>query len=158
MDCETKMITNGHPKAKEPNVVASFSELAHDVVELGELQAQLLKLDVTVAWQRMRTGLVLAVVGACLLLGSIPVVLLVISEALAEFAGWSRTASLGLAALIGAGAAAAMAALAWRWLKTTFATFERSREEFSRNLAWIKSSLKQQPARPRQRSEVAIPH
>lgn len=152
------MITNGHPKAKEPNVVASFSGLAHDVVELGELQVQLLTLDAAAAWQRMRTGLVLVVVAACLLLGSIPIALLIIAEALVEFAGWSRTASLGVAAGIGLVAAGVIAAVAWHRLKAMCATFDRSREEFTRNLAWIKSSLQQQPTRPRQRADgVTIP-
>jgi hypothetical protein len=152
------MITNGHPKAKEPNVVSSFSGLAHDVVELGELQVELLQLDTAAAWQRMRMGVMLFVVAACLLLGSIPIILLIIAEALVEFADWSRTASLGVAGLVGLAATGLIAAVAWRRLQTMLAAFERSREEFTRNLAWIKSSLKQPPARPRQRSEgVTIP-
>jgi hypothetical protein len=152
------MITNGHPKAKEANVVSNFSELAHDAVELGELQVQLLAIDAATAWQRMRTGLIFAIVTTCLLLGSIPIILLVVAEALVEFANWSRTAALGLAGGIGMVLVVIVAALAWHRLNTMFAAFERSRAEFSQNVTWIKSNLKQPTGRPRRRSEVAMPH
>ena len=36
------MNSNGRVREEEPNVATSFSELAHDVIELAELQAQLL--------------------------------------------------------------------------------------------------------------------
>ena len=153
------MITNGKAKTGEPSVVASFSDLAHDVVELGELQTQLLKLDVTAAWLRMKTGVVLLVVGACLLLGCIPILWLTIAESLVEFADWSRTAAMGVAFLIGVAVAGAFTAIAWIKLKAMFETFERSRDELNRNIAWIKSSLKRTPAavRGERRAEVPMP-
>ncbi len=67
------MITNGRAHAKEPNVATSFSELAHDVIELTELQAQLMVLDVKNATQKTRTSVILGVTAFCMLLGSIPV-------------------------------------------------------------------------------------
>jgi hypothetical protein len=145
MDCEAKMITNGKAKP-EPNVVASFSDLAHDVVELGELQAQLLKLDLAAAWQRTRNGVILLVIGGCLLLGCIPILWLTIAEALVEFAEWSRTASLAVAGLIGLAIAGAIAGAAWMKLKKMLEKFNRSRDDFVRNVAWVKSTLKGQVA------------
>jgi hypothetical protein len=158
MDGETKMITNGRPRKSEPNVVASFSELAHDVVELAELQTQLLKLDVAASWHRMRTGVVLLVIGLCLLLGCIPVIWLAIAESLVEFADWSRTAALAVACLVALLAAGTFVLIAWQRLKSMLDAFDRSREEFNRNLAWIKSSLRQKPAASRELAPgVTIP-
>ena len=153
------MITNGKPSAKEPNVVASFSGLAHDAVELAELQSELLSLDTAAAWRRIRVGVVLTIVGGCLLLGCLPVVLLTIAEALVEFAGWSQTAALAAAGGGGLLVAAGILTVAWFRLKTMLASFERSREELTRNLAWIKSSLRQKstPQRGQRPADVPLP-
>jgi hypothetical protein len=153
------MNTNGKPRAKDPNVVASFSGLAHDVLELAELQSELLSLDVAAAWQRMRVGVVLTIVGGCLLLGCLPVVLLTVTETLVEYAGWSRTGALAAAAAGGLLAAGGILAAAWFRMKTMLVSFERSREELSRNLAWIKSSLrdKSTPQRIQRPADVPLP-
>jgi hypothetical protein len=144
------MITNGKPIAKDTNVVGHFSELAHDVVELAQLQGQLLTLDMTATWQRMKVGVLLTIVGACVLLGSVPIVLLIAAESLVEFAGWSRTAAAAVAGGGGLLAAAAILAFAWLQLQTMLESFNRSREELSRNLEWLKTSL--------QRQRTAAPH
>jgi hypothetical protein len=164
MDNQTTMNTNGRARADEPNVVTGFSDLAHDVIELSELQARLAALDVAAAWQRMQSGAVLAIVGACALLGCIPVLLLTAAEALVEFAGWSRTLSLSLAGVSGLVLAGIVLAIAWRKLKTLLSTFDRSREELSRNVAWVKSSLRRKTApgagrirRADRPEEVALP-
>jgi hypothetical protein len=156
MDGEKKMITNGKPK-HDPNVVASFSDLAHDVLELAELQGELLKLDAIASWKTTRTGVTLLVVGACLLLGCVPILWLTIAEALVEFAEWPRTLSLAVALVIGLVVAGGVAAAAWLKLKSMFASFERSREEFARNLDWVKTSLKRQPARRQSERRSEIP-
>ena len=95
------MSTNGRVRDEEPNVATSFSGLAHDVIELGELQAQLFAHDVKSTTQQTRTSLLLAVVGACLLLGSVPVVLFALAELFVEEFEWSRAAGFGAAALVG---------------------------------------------------------
>jgi hypothetical protein len=141
MDGQTEMSINGKAGAKRVNVVADFSELAHDVIELSELQAKLLALDVKATTRRMRAAIAFAIVGACILLGSVPVVLMIAAEALVEFAAWSRTASTALAAAIGLLLSAIVLAIAWQRLKTMLTAFDRSREELSRNLLWLKTSL-----------------
>jgi hypothetical protein len=152
------MITNGKPIVKDTNVVGHFSELAHDVVELAELQAKLLSLDAASAWERIRVGVVLVIVGACVLLGSLPVVLLSLAEALAEYALWPRTAALAAAGGIGLVAAGVILGLAWYRLKTMMAAFRRSQEELSQNVAWLKTSLRRQrPTGFRPRAGIDLP-
>src|SRR3954452_24132922 len=75
LDCETKMNTNGRFRDEEPNVATSFSGLAHDVIELSELQGQLFVHDVKSTGQKTRTSIVLGVIGAYVLLGTMPVLL-----------------------------------------------------------------------------------
>jgi hypothetical protein len=143
---ETTMITNGKPTAngvKEPNVVASVSSLAHDVVELAELHAKLLTLDANAAWTRMRTGLVMLVIGACVLLGCVPVVLLAAAEALVEYGDWSRAVAQGVAGVAGLAAVTVLFLMARQRLTKILGSFQRSREELNENLTWLKDKLNQ---------------
>lgn len=138
------MNTNGRVRDKEPNVAASFSELTHDVIELAELQTQLFALDIKSTTQKTRTSLMLAVLGICLLLGSIPVALYALAELLVEQAAWSHAAGFGLATLIGLGLSGGILAAGYIRLTKGLGALQRSREELSRNIAWIKSTLRSQ--------------
>jgi uncharacterized membrane protein YciS (DUF1049 family) len=155
LDCEAKMNTNGRVREEEPNVATSFSGLAHDVIELGELQAQLFAHDVKSTTQKTRTSLILAVVGVCVLLGAIPVLLFALGELISEQTGWPLSAGLAIAAVVGIAISAAILAVAWNRLNVGLSSMQRSRDEFSRNVAWVKSSLRSQTsgkANPRQTS------
>ena len=143
------MNTNGRVPTEEPNVVTSFSGLAHDVIELAELQAQLLALDVKSTGQNARGAFVLTVIGASFLLSSISVGLFALAELLVEKLGWSQSAADIVAALIGIALGAAALTGAWyRWQSGLYA-LQRSRDELSQNIAWVKSSLRKQAATPR---------
>jgi uncharacterized membrane protein YqjE len=136
------MNTNGRSRNDEPGVAPSVSELTHDVIELAELQAQLFALDVKNTSAKTKTSLLLAVVGVCVLLGSIPVALFALAELLHEQLEWSAAASFGVATLVGVLVSACILAAAWVKFKTGLDTLRRSREELSRNIAWVKSSLR----------------
>jgi hypothetical protein len=138
------MSTNGRVRDEEPNVATSFSGLAHDVIELGELQAQLFVHDVKNTTQKTRTSLLLSVVGACVLLGSVPVMLLALGEFIADRTGWPRSGAFAIAALIGIGVSTGFLAAAWNRLSVGLNSMQRSRDELTRNIAWVKSSLKSQ--------------
>jgi hypothetical protein len=138
------MSTNGRVRDEEPNVATSFSGLAHDVIELGELQAQLFVHDVKSTTQKTRTSLLLSVVGACVLLGSVPVLLFALAELFVEQFGWPRSAGFAVAAVVGIAASAGILAAAWNRLSVGLHSMQRSRDELSRNIAWIKSSLRSQ--------------
>jgi hypothetical protein len=141
------MNTNGRVRPKDPNVATSFSGLAHDVIEMGELQAKLFALDVKCTAQRTRTSLLLSVIGICLLLGSVPVALFAVAEVFHEQLGWSQAAGFAAAALIGIAISAGLLATALSRFNSGMVSIERSRDELNRNIAWIKSSLRnQQPA------------
>jgi hypothetical protein len=145
MDCETKMNTNGRVRDEVPNVATSFSGLAHDVIELGELQAQLFVHDVKCTTRKTRTSLILGVVGVCILLGSVPVLLIALGELFIEQFGWSQSAGLAVSALIGIAVSLGILALGWNRFNVGLDSIQRSRDEFSRNIAWIKASLRSQP-------------
>jgi uncharacterized membrane protein YqjE len=154
MDGEAKMNTNGRARDKEPNVTASFAELAHDVIELAELQAKLFGLDVKDATQKTRTSLLLSVVALCVLLGSIPVALMALAYLLIEQLEWSNAVGFGVATLVGLLLSAGILAAGYFKFKSGKSAMQRSREELSRNVAWIKATLRTTPAAARERDEI----
>ncbi len=136
------MKTNGRPTASDPNVAQSFSELTHDVIELGELQAQLFVHDVKKTTQNARVALMLSIIGVCVLLGCIPVALIAVAELLTWLLEWPDVASYAVATLIGLVLAAATLGVGYYRIKKGVVAIDRSREELNRNVEWLKSTLR----------------
>ncbi len=144
------MRTNGRPPTDKPNVADSLGGLTHDAIELAELQAQLFALDVKETTQSVRTALILAIAGVCAVLGSIPVALIALAHVLIEQLNWMVAVSYSVATLAGVVIGVALLLTAWMRFRSRAVTMKRSREELSRNVAWVKSSL-------RRRATVAPP-
>jgi len=123
-------------------VATSFAGLTHDVIELAELQAQLFAVDVKRTTTNAKSSFVMTIIGVCVLLGSIPVGLIALAELLHEQLDWSRAAGYGVATLVGLLVSGAVLAVGYVQLRNGFSALERSREELNRNIAWIKSSLR----------------
>jgi hypothetical protein len=123
-------------------VASSFSELTHNAIELAELQAQLFSLDVKETSQSAGISIALVVGSVCVLLGTVPVALIAIAQVFVEKLQWSQSAGYGMAALIGTIASAGVGAAAYTRFSSGIATMKRSREEFNRNIAWLKSNLR----------------
>jgi uncharacterized membrane protein YqjE len=134
---------NGRHRTQMPDVAGSVSGLTHDVIELAELQTQLFMLDLKKSTQKTRTCLILAVIAACLLLASLPVALMALAELIVEQLEWSRAAALGVATLVGLVLAGVFAGAAYGIVRNGLVSIQRSRDEFNRNIAWIKSTLKE---------------
>jgi hypothetical protein len=149
------MIGNGRYHGKTPNVAASVSDLTHDVIELSELQVQLLSLDAKHSMAKAKACLVMAILGASILLGTIPVALLAVAALFHEQLGWTFAASIGLATGIGLLFAGIVLGVAYGYVKNGLLSFNRSREELQRNIAWLKSTLKTRGHAERAASEAA---
>jgi hypothetical protein len=150
------MTGNGRYHGKTPNVAASVSDLTHDVIEISELQVQLLSLDAKQSVEKLKACIVMAVIGAAIVLGSIPVALLAIGAVFVERLDWPYDAAIGVATAIGLAAAGAVLAVAYSYVKRGLVSFDRSREELQRNIAWLKSTLKTRGHAERASSEQPI--
>jgi hypothetical protein len=139
---------NGSRNSPTSVVARSVTEFAHDVLTLTELQADLFKMEL----QQFRRAVVLPVAllltAVVVAFGCVPVVLLCLAYSLVEFAGMSQALSLLIAVLFGATVAVLAAFLGWRRLRSGPLQWERSREEFGRNVAWVKQVLKQKSRPP----------
>jgi hypothetical protein len=143
---QKELNTNGRTPPSAAKVAESFSGLAHDAIELAELQARLLKLDAQAAARNGGTSIALVVLGVCLLLGCVPVALIALAEWFVYQFDWPRTGAFAAAAAIGLLASAAATYAAWIRVQTALAALQRSRDELNRNIAWIKANLKRTKA------------
>jgi hypothetical protein len=81
-------------------------------------------------------------VSICLLLGTIPVALFSLAYLFVEQLEWSQALALAIAALVGLALAAIVGGTAWAIVRAGLVSLERSREEFSRNIDWLKTALR----------------
>jgi ABC-type Fe3+ transport system permease subunit len=136
------MTGNGRYHGRIPNVAAGVSDLTHDVIELSELQVQLLSLDVKQSVNKARTCLIMAIAGASVLLGTIPVALLALAAVLVEQLEWSVAGATATAGTVGLLIAGVVLGVAYMYVKNGLVSLDRSREEFRRNISWLKSTLR----------------
>ena len=146
---------NGRGQKAGTALRSNVGDFVHDILTLSELQGRLLLVDAQQARDRAIRPAVLGAVAAVLLLASFPVALFGVAELL-TLAGLPTWAALLISAGIGIVVSGLLGWLAWRAIRSTFQVFDRSREEFSQNLTWIKSALRSgtRPSRSVARTET----
>lgn len=122
----------------------SVKDLAHRLVILGELQGELLKVDLHDAIRGVVPAAGMLLGGAVFGLCSVPFSLLTITFALYEWAGLSWTLSAFIAMAVGFAVAGGCFLAGWKMLQKELDVFQRSRQEFRTNLTWLKEALRQQ--------------
>lgn len=137
------------PRSAAKGMSNGIGELLHDVVALGELQVKLLSVDAKESVQKATTPIILAVAGAILALGAVPIVLISLAEAFVLFLDWERALAYLASGLIGLVVGGALAYIAWRQSAAVIAVFDRSRVELAENMTWIKYALTQRHGPPR---------
>ena len=83
--------------------------------------------------------------------GTVPIALMLVAELCVQLADLSRPVAFSIAALIGLIAAVAMGVVGWCYIRGVARAFERSRDEWTRNITWIKGALK--PPAPSESSQ-----
>ena len=127
-----------------PNAVAKdMGELTHDLVSLAELQFELFRNDRRKGLKGLLLPIALLLFAGIVAAGTVPVALMFLAEFLAHAAGLSRAAAFAIAALGGFIVAAALGVTGWSRIHGVARVFQRSREELTRNMNWIKHVLKQ---------------
>ena len=134
-------LTETSKPARHPGqgVVGSLSIFGNDVANLIELQAKLTAYDFEECRERIIRPLLAFVMGVLLVVGATPLILLGLADQLARFTSLTLGVSalvVGFGALSIAGAVAYLSVLA---ITRSTQSFRRSREEFVRNLAWLRT-------------------
>jgi formate hydrogenlyase subunit 3/multisubunit Na+/H+ antiporter MnhD subunit len=149
---------NGSTQSPPSGVAKGMGELAHDIVSLVELQLELFRVDCRNGLRRILIPVALLLFAGIVALGTVPIVLIFFAEFLTQAAGLSRAAAFSIAALSGFIVALAIGVAGWSYMRGVVHVFERSREELTNNMIWIKHALKrsspidsQQPGLPQDR-------
>lgn len=137
--------SNGSTKFPPQAVARNVGEFAHDVVTLAELQAELLKVDAQDYVKRLRTPVILFGAAAVVGFACIPIALTALAWGLSA-AGLATWLAFLISTVIGLATAAVLATLGWRQLNNSPSMFERSKEELSRNMDWLKHAFKSRKA------------
>lgn len=126
-------------------VAQSMGDLTRDIVSLAELQFELFRNDYRAGMKGLLVPVVLLLVAGIVALGTVPIALLLTAEILIQVAGLSRASALSIAALSGFIGAVALGVVGWSQIRGVGRIFQRSHEEWTRNLNWIKVALKRSP-------------
>lgn len=122
-------------------VVTNVTEFGEDLLSLAELQARLAAIEMSQNVAAAKIGGAVIAAGGVMALAAIPVALAGIAELLVWGLGWNRGASLLAVALVILTLSGAAVALAVARLRASDMGFPLSREEFTRNLNWLRSVL-----------------
>ena len=136
---------NGSSPASPNGVAKGMGELTHDIVSLAELQFELFRIDCREGLRRMLIPVALLLFAGIVAVGTVPVALIFIAEFLEQAAGLSRASAYSIAAMSGFIVAVATGVGGWSYMRGAVRVFERSREELTRNMTWIKHALKRPP-------------
>lgn len=120
----------------------SMGEVAHDLTELGELQAELLVVDLKETARGLILPAGLALFGLMLLAACFPVLVAGLALWLAQGTGLSFPAAFAATAACVAVVSGLFVLGAVLWARASLSTFERSKRELRQNLDWIKQVLK----------------
>lgn len=133
---------NGSTPSPPNGVAKGMGELTHDIVSLAELQFELFRIDCREGLRRMLVPVALLLFAGIVAVGTVPIALMFIAELLAQTTNLSRPAAFSIAALGGFIVAVALGVGGWSYMRGVMRIFARSREELTRNMAWIKYTLK----------------
>jgi hypothetical protein len=134
--------TNGHTELPPRAMARSTSELLHDMATLTELQGKLALLDLREGFAKLLVPAGLAVIGAGVGLGAVPIGLMTLALSLEKLTKLSPPVCFAIAFGTGVLLAAILAIPALATLKTGVRMFDRSLAEFRRNRQWAKETLK----------------
>jgi uncharacterized membrane protein YqjE len=135
----TRVEENGHSAGG--TAARSVGQILHDILTLGQLQAQLFTLDAKEAGSRIQRPIVALAAGVALAVCAVPVSLFGIALLLVDVAGMSRLAAVWITFIFAIFVAASLVGYAIAWFRKPPGLFEHSREELVNNIERVKEML-----------------
>lgn len=146
MVSQTTLDREPRSASSDPDLGRSSKGLAHDAIELCELQWALFSADLKAAIRGGRTGGVLVLIAGAMLFAAMPVLLLAAAAWIESAFELSRAASLGIAAAAALVGSVIALLAGWRIAARGAAALNRSRTEAQRNVAWLKQMVASKPS------------
>ena len=133
---------NGSTQSPPKGVAKGMGELAHGIVSLAELQLELFRVDCREGLRQILIPVALLLFAGIVAVGTVPIALIFVAEFLMQTADLSRATAFSIAAMSGVIVALAIGVVGCSYLRGLLRVFERSGEELTRNVSWIKHALK----------------
>jgi hypothetical protein len=125
----------------------SVGQILHDIVTLGQLQAQLFALDAREASAKIQRPILAMAGGIVLAICAVPIALIGIALLLIDVAHLSRLAAFWITFIFSVFVAASLVGYAVAWLRTPPTLFQCSREELVNNIERVKEMLRRSGSR-----------
>jgi hypothetical protein len=135
---------NDHADSTSPagDIRQGMTQVLRDMVTLGELQAELMQVDLrNFMTSRVVPTVLLGAVAIIAALASLPILLASLAYYLVEVANLTVASAFLAAAGVGLLVAAICGGIAWQRLRSRNDAFARSRIEMARNVRWLKQVL-----------------
>jgi hypothetical protein len=136
-----RLLANGNGGAGPADVVTNVAEFAENLLTLAELQAKLAAIELKQNLAAVKFGGAVIVGAAVLAVAALPIALAGIAELLVSLLGMNRGFALLAVAVATLGIAGTGMAIAMARLRGSDLGFPLSREEFARNLNWVRTVL-----------------
>jgi len=120
---------------------SEVGEVAHDLLQLTELQSQLFLVEFREFGRRSFLPSLFLITGAMLGAACIPIALIAIAFALVELAKLSMATSFLIVLAVGLVGSVVLSIVGWMQMRKRIGFLPRSQEEFARNYRWIKSGF-----------------
>ncbi|HEV8002244.1 MAG TPA: phage holin family protein [Planctomycetaceae bacterium] len=132
---------NGHSAGG--SAARSVGHILHDIVTLGQLQAQLFVLDARAAGAKIQRPILALAAGGVLAICAVPIALIGIALLLIDVAHLRRLAAFWITFVFAVFVAASLIAYAVAWFRKPPGLFAYSREELENNIERVKEMLHQ---------------
>lgn len=132
---------NGASKSASKGMTRSLAGLGHDAMILVELQWELFQRESQQSLRSAATPIALLAIGGSIALGCVPILLLSLAHGIVEFAGLSQAFALLISGIVGLLVAGLGTRVGVQRLRGVSQHMRSSREEFQRNVRWVKQIL-----------------
>jgi len=122
-------------------VFTNLAEFSGNLVTLSELQGKLAAIELRHCIKEATWPAAMIAVACVIALGSLPVLLIGVAEWLVRALGITHASALLLSGVGALLIAAILIGVAIPMLRRSFTHFQHTRDEFRRNIAWIKTVL-----------------
>jgi uncharacterized membrane protein YqjE len=127
--------------ASPGDVVTSVAEFAENLLTLAELQGRLAAVELKQNLEAARRGGIILAAGSVLALAALPIALAGIAELMVSLLAMNRGVALITVAVAAFAIAGTCTAIALGRLRGSDMGFALTKEEFTRNLNWIRTVL-----------------
>jgi hypothetical protein len=133
---------SAHTSSPLAGLLSSAADVAIDIMEVGELQAQLAKLDAKVAIDRSTAAFALVMAGGAMTVACLPLIALGAANALSDQFSWEPWKAQLLIGIVSTSMALILTTLGAYRLRYALTAFSRTSIEITNNVNWLKQLVR----------------